>query len=247
MKLFEWTPSAVEQTFHEADDFHKGTIRVPLALSKRRPVETPICFRDLKLLHYRVGKKYAVKYRSFGVVMAWEPVYSVRAPTSVEILRNRVLLTVTVIIELADSVPMGVHHTNMKGTAVAGIEQSVVWITTPNPVIIVYVPKAPFPLWEKHQTKCKTDLDMVTAKVKIALKEMRAGTRNLRGFIFLLSLALNWSCTSAILPNPNYYKLTGYKYYCKIYLNGSKQTKFTWQNDCTLYRLVQVNQSNTNS
>ena len=43
---------------------------------------------------------------------------------------------------------------------------------------------------------------------------------------------------------PNYYKIIGYIYYCRIHLNGSKQTQFTRQNNCTSYRLVQVNQTN---
>ena len=55
-------------------------------------------------------------------------------------------------------------------------------------MIIVLVPKAPFPLWENHQTKCRTDLHIVTAEVKIALEEMRAGTRNLRGNTRVLAL-----------------------------------------------------------
>ena len=101
-----------------------------------RPVDTGghSC-RDPKLLNDLAEKKYAVKWPSFGVVVAGEPVYSVGAPTSVDILqKNRVLSAVIVIInELAYSVPNGVHApripfdiqrdapplTNLKGTAVA--------------------------------------------------------------------------------------------------------------------------------
>ena len=97
-------------------------------------MDTPSCCRDPKLLHDQVEKKYAVKWPSFGVVMAGEVVYSVGASTRVDILKTRVLPVVIVIINnLGHSVPNGVHaprnsfdiqrdailYTNLKGTAVA--------------------------------------------------------------------------------------------------------------------------------
>ena len=47
-------------------------------------------------------------------------------------------------------------------------------------VIIVQVPKAAFPLWEKQQTNCRANLNMVMAEFKIELEQMKAWTRNLK-------------------------------------------------------------------